>query len=179
VRLKRLGVIATALGLMALALAACAGNPINTPSSAPNDITFTTPDVSQYTPTPQYPPFTIGAWVSNYSPNTNDTITIYAILRVQDLTMRTPAQPPPPQSVHVVIGPPVNTNLSGTTDQDGIVAIVFNVNDQTVGQPVDVYVTTSWKGQLYTARTFFTPSPSAAPTATPISTIVPGGTATP
>lgn len=178
VRSKRLGVVATGLAMLAIALAACAGSPISPSSNSPNNITFITPDASQYTATPIYPAFTIGAWVSNYSPNTVDTITIYAILRVQDPTMRTPAQPPPSQSVHVVIGPPVNTNLSGTSDADGIAAIPFNLNDSSVGQPVDIYVTTNWKGQLYTARTFFTPSPSTPPTATPQPTQGSGGTPT-
>lgn len=166
-RAKRLGICVMALAILTFSLAACAINPISNPGGAANDITFVTPDAAQYTPTPKYPAFTIGAWVSDYSPSTTETITIYAILRVQDPAMQAPAQPPPPQGVRVVIGPPVNANLQGTSGQDGIVAVPYNLNDSTVGQPVDIYVTASWKGQLYTARTFFTPAPSTPPTPTP------------
>lgn len=175
---KRLGLFATALAIGSISLVACAANPI-TPANSNSNVAFITPDTAQFTPTPQFPVFTIGAWPSNPSPSTVDTITIYIICRVQDPTMKTPSLPPPkPVTVRVSIGPPINTGLQGTTDADGMAALAFSVNDSNAGQPVDVYVTANWNGQLYTARTYFTPSPGALPTATPQPTVVTGGSPT-
>lgn len=175
---KRLGLFAMALAIAAISLVACAVNPI-TPANNNSSVTFTTPDAAQFTPTPTFPGFTIGAWTSNPSPNTVDTITIYVVCRVQDPTMKTPSQPPPtPVTVQVSFGPPINTGLRGTTDADGMVALTYSLNDPNAGQPVDVYVTANWNGQLYTARTYFTPAPGAVPTATPKPTVVTGGTPT-
>src|SRR5215467_773720 len=45
-------------------------------------------------PTPTFPPFTIGIQFSDLTPAVNDTITIYAFCRVQDQSMKGPSHPP-------------------------------------------------------------------------------------
>lgn len=178
--LKRLALLAVALVSMSVSLVACAvgQSSSQSPSLAPG-ISFTTPDPSQSSPTPTFPVFTIGAWVSNYSPNTNDTVTIYVICRVQDPTMQTPSTPPP-TAVHVRVAvDPLGAVLTGDTDKDGIAAISYTYNDPNAGQPVDITVTASYNGHPYIARTFFTPGITIVPTATPKSGGTPGPTATP
>ncbi|HEY7833607.1 MAG TPA: hypothetical protein VIG30_08570 [Ktedonobacterales bacterium] len=178
-RAGRLGLIATALAMGAIALVACTVSPASSPNGSSNVANFITPDTAQFTPTPQFPPFTIGAQVIPFSPNPTGTITIYVWCRVQDVTMQTPAQPPPAGlQVRVAIGPPVNTNLTGNTDAQGLVAIPYVLNDQNVGQPVDVYVTATWKNVLYTARAFFTTGPTTPPTPTPLPTVNPAASPT-
>jgi hypothetical protein len=168
---RRFALLVTAMTILATSLVACSAGGGNQSSNFPSDITFTTPDTSQYTPTPQFPPFTIGAWVSNYSPNITDNITIYVICRVQDASMQTPSRPPSqPLAVTVILSGPINDTLSGTTGSDGIAAIPYTVNDPYVGQPVDITAKAVWNGTAYYARTFFTSAPWTPPTATP-----PGG----
>jgi hypothetical protein len=178
VYVKRLGLLAVALVSLSISLAACAvgQSSSSSPSLAPG-ISFVTPDPAQASPTPSFPPFTIGAWVSNYSPNQNDTVTIYVLCRVQDPTMQTPSVPPPtPVHVRVALDQ-LGAVLEGDTDKDGIAAISYTFNDPNTGQPVDITVTASYQGHPYIARTFFTPGINIVPTATPGGT--PGPTATP
>jgi hypothetical protein len=164
---KRLALLGTAMAILSVSLVACAANVASPINNAPSDFTFSTPDTSQYTATPGFPVFTIGAWPSIYSPNVNDSITIYVICRVQDPTMQTPPTPPNPGvNVNVVLAGPINDSLHGTTDPQGIAAIPYTVNDPYVGQPVDITVSTVYKGQTYWARTFFTSGVSTTPTAT-------------
>lgn len=173
---RHFALLVATLALMAVSLAACGGAGNAFSSSASNGVPFSTPDSSQDTPTPQFPVFTIGAWVSNYSPNVNDSITIYVICRVQDPTMQTASKPPPqPISVRVVLSGPINDTLTGTTGADGIAALPYTVNDPFVGQPVDVYAYASYPGGPWVARSFFTSSPGTRPTVTPGSTKTPGG----
>ncbi len=171
-RARRFALLVAAIAILMTSLAACsAGGGGDQSNNVPSDITFTTPDAAQYTPTPEFPPFTIGAWVSNYSPNITDSITIYVICRVQDPSMQTPSRPPSqPLSVTVILSGPINDTLSGTTGTDGIAAIPYTVNDPYVGQPVDVTAKAVWSGSTYYARSFFTSAPWTPPTATP-----PGG----
>jgi hypothetical protein len=176
---RHLALLVTAATMLATSLAACAaaGGGIGPSSNGSNAITFTTPDTSQFTPTPGFPPFTIGAWVSNYSPNISDNITIYVICRVQDQTMQTASHPPSqPVSVSVILSGPINDTLSGTTGADGIAAIPYTVNDPYVGQPVDITANAVWQGQTYSARSFFTAAPGTAPTATSASGPTPSPT---
>lgn len=158
-----------ALTILSVALVACSAgalpNPVANNGSA--NYTFVTPNPAQYTTTPTFPTFTIGAWPSNYSPNVNDTITIYVICRVQDPTMQTPPRPPAtPVGVSVNLSGPINASLSGTTGTDGIAGISYVVNDPYVGQPVLVTVTAGYGGQTYVATTFFTAGPSTPLTPT-------------
>lgn len=178
-RAKHLGILAAALVVIGLALAACTSNPLAAgASNAPSGLTFITPDTSQYTATPGFASFTVGAWVSNFSPNINDTITIYVLCRIQDTTMQTASQPPSTSiPIKVVLQGPIGATLSGATDADGIAAIPYTLNDPFVGQPVNVFVTAIYKNQAFYAQTFFTAAPNTPPTATPQAT--PKSTATP
>jgi hypothetical protein len=167
-RAGRGAVLGAALTILSVALVACSAAAVPNPiSNNTANYTFTTPNPAAFTPTPTFPPFTIGAWPSNYSPNVNDTITIYVILRVQDRTMQTaPAPPPTPVGVTVQLSGPINDSLSGTTGTDGIAAIQYVVNDPYAGQPVTVTATANYSGQTYVATTFFTAGASTAPTPT-------------
>ncbi len=162
---RRFALLVTAVTILVTSLAACSAAGAAPSNNGPSDIVFSTPDTSQYTPTPQFPPFTIGAWVSNYSPNINDNITIYVICRVQDPSMQTPSRPPSsPVNVTVILSGPINDTLSGTTGADGIAAISYAVNDPYVGQPVDITAKAVWQNNTYYARSFFTSAPWTAGT---------------
>jgi hypothetical protein len=177
---RRIGLLAMALTFMAMLLVACTGNPVAvTPNSGGGGLNFQTPDTAQNTATPTFPPFTVGVWVSNYSPNVNDTITIYVITRVQDITnMTNPPHPPAPGlQVNIILEGPINGSLTGQTGVDGIAAISYPVNDPYVGQPVTIIAHVQYGGKPYSAQSFFTSSPGTAPTATPSGT--PKGIPTP
>ena len=180
-RAGRSTVLGAALTILCMALAACSAAAVPNPISnnASNANSFVTPNPAQFTATPSFPGFTVGAWPSEYSPNVNDTITIYAICRVQDPTMQTPSSPPPsPITVTAQLSGPISATISGTTGTDGIAAIQYVVNDPYVGQPVLVTVTAPYKGHTYVATTFFTAGPGTPPT--PTATSAPGTpTATP
>jgi hypothetical protein len=176
---KRIGLLMMALAFMAMVLVACTGGPAAiTPNAGGGNLTFQTPDTAQNTATPTFPPFTVGAWVSNYSPNINDSITIYIICRVQDPTMATPPHPPAPGlAVRVILNGPINASLPGATGTDGIAAIPYVVNDPYVGQPVTIIVHVLYGGKDYQAQSFFTSGPGTPNTPTASGT--PKGTATP
>ena len=170
--------LAATFALALVALAACSVGPAVQPLNQTGDSNFVTPDAAQLTPTPTFPPFTVGAWVSNYSPNPIDNITIYVLCRVQDTTMQGPPTPPTtPLGITVSLsgedGSPVNATLQGTTGADGIAAIPYAVNDPAVGKPVDIQVSVNYQNATYIARTFFTPgvtltpTPSGTPSLTP------------
>src|SRR5215469_10394962 len=101
---QRLGLLFVSFLLLALALAACSTPQASTTTgtgSGDSGNVFQTPNPSQNSPTPTFPGFTVGAWPSNYSPNNNDTLTIYVICRIQDPTMQQP--PRPAQGVPIVV----------------------------------------------------------------------------
>lgn len=165
---KRIGLLILALGFMAT-LVACTGGPVAiTPNTNGGSLSFQTPDTAQNTATPTFPPFTVGAWVSNFSPNINDAITIYIICRVQDTAnMTNPPHPPAPGlAVLAILSGPINASLPGTTGTDGIAAIPYVVNDPYVGQPVTITVHVNYGGQSYRAQTFFTSGPTTPNTPT-------------
>ena len=167
VHARRFALLVTALGIIAISLVACQA-PSSANQGANNTILIPSPNSSNLTPTPKFPPFTIGAWPSNFSPDLNDTITIYIVCRVQDQTMAGPSHPPPAGlSISISIGDPVPQQFSVRTGADGLAAQTFSFNDPLPGQPVIVNVTTNYNGVTYKAQTFFTPGPKAAPTATP------------
>ena len=168
VHAKRFALLIISFGVIAVSLVAC-----QTPNSAANNsntILIPTPNSANLTPTPNFPPFTIGAWPSNASPELSDSITIYVSCRVQDQSMQGPSQPPPAgQTVIVNIGDPIGGSYSKRTGADGYAAVDVSFNDPNPGQPVLVFVSTTWKGVTYQAQTFFTPGPRApsTPTAQP------------
>lgn len=176
-RPKRLALLAIIFGVIAVALVACQA-PTSPVSSGNNNgvNVFHTPNAHLATPSPTFPPFTVGAWPSNYSPGNKDSITIYVLCRVQDPTMKGPAVPPS-QNLQVTVNleAPVNQTYSGQTDRDGLAAIPVQFDDPASGTPVVVDVIVNYNGQTFEAQTFFTPNPTAG--ATP--SVTPGGTVTP
>ncbi|MGH2517956.1 MAG: hypothetical protein ACRDHP_20105 [Ktedonobacterales bacterium] len=176
---KRFALLVIALSIIAVVFVACAapsgGLPTGGNTNNGGVTGFHTPAANNGQPTPAFPPFTIGAWPSNYSPGNNDTITIYVLCRIQDQTMANPAQPAVNLGVSIVLSGPSGGSYSGTTGKDGLAAITFTLNDPNSGQPVTVTASATYNGQAYSATTFFTPNPAAKPTTTP----KPGGTPPP
>jgi hypothetical protein len=176
-----MALLVSALAVLAMALAACSGVVASPSSNGSGGYNFITPDTSQYTATPTFPPFTIGIQVSDYSPQVNDNITFYVWCRVQDPTMINPPMPPStPVNVTLILDGPIHATLHGTTDSDGIATIPYVVNDPYVGQPVDVTATAIYQGKSYIARAFFTSGVSTppTPTATPTTAATAGPTPT-
>lgn len=181
---RRFIIMVAALSVLSVALVACQATAVTGggATGGAGSFTLTTPGAGS--PTPTFPPFTIGAWPSNYSPGNPDTITIYVICRVQDKTMMTAPQPPNPGvAVTILVGAPINQSATVTTGTDGIAATQVAFSDPTPGTPVIVQVTAQYNNVSYTNQTFFTPgatftpTPSAAPNTTPGTT--PGTTPTP
>lgn len=175
VHARRFALLLIACGMIAVSLVACQ-TPSSANSGSGNAILIPTVNASNLTPTPKFPPFTIGAWPSNFSPELNDTITIYIVCRVQDDTMQGPSHPPPAGLIiNVSVGNPIGGTYSIRTGADGYAAQVINFNDPTAGLPVTVSVSTTYNNVTYHAQTFFTPGPTAAPTPTPGAKSTPGG----
>lgn len=179
-RPKRLALLTITFGVIAVALVACQAPTSPVSSSSNNGVNvFHTPNPNLASPSPTFPPFTVGAWPSNYSPGNKDNITIYVLCRVQDPSMNGPAKPPSQLlQVTVNLEAPVNQTYSGTTDADGLAAIPVQFDDETSGLPVVVDVVVSYSGQTFEAQTFFTPNPTQAPTPTAGPGGTPGATAT-
>lgn len=164
---RRLALMISALCLLSVALVACQSTGSTGSGNGASGAHFTLTTPPPGSPTPTFPPFTIGAWPSNYSPNNPDTITIYIICRVQDQTMQTPAQPPnPPVTVNVLIDPPINQSFTATTGTDGIATVDVPFSVTTPGQPILVHVSAQWHGATYSNATFFTPGATFTPTPT-------------
>jgi hypothetical protein len=168
---KRFALMVAALIILSIALVACQapGTAVTAGPQSGNGVNvFRTPNSSLTSPTPTFPPFTVGAWPSNYSPGNNDNITIYVLCRVQDPTMNGPAKPPAQHlQVTIIVGAPVNQTYTGSTDNDGLAAIPLAINDSDSGRPVVVQASVNYGNATYTAQTFFTPAPAKPPTATP------------
>lgn len=171
---KRPGLLAVAFAILALALVACQAPATSVTPLTNNAVTtFHTP--SPESPTPTFPPFTVGTWPSNYSPGNNDTITIYVICRVQPKSMDGPPTPPQQHlNVTIVLNGPISGTYSGTTDDDGLAAIPITINDPYSGKPVTVVATVDYNGQSFKSSTFFTPSPSVTPSPTGGASKTPG-----
>lgn len=177
---KRFALLVVAFTLISVALVACqapaasqAGtNPIAASGSGGN--AFRTPVPP--TPVKDFPPFTVGAWPSSYSPGNVDTLTIYVLCRIQDQTMNTPPTPAAGLTVNVIFD--TGQNGSGVTDASGLATVVFSINDPNSGTPVRVTISTNYKGVEYHAETFFTPSPLVRPSPTAGASGTPGATPT-
>lgn len=167
-QVKRSALLVVALSVIAVSLVACQAptTPVQTSNNA--GVTgFHTPIPGGGSPTPTFPPFTMGAWPSNYSPQNNDNITIYVLCRVQVASMDQPSYPPKSGvTVTISLNGPIGGTYSAQTDSDGLAAIPIQLNDPASGQPVTVVATASFNGQTYSAYTFFTPNPVAKPTPT-------------
>jgi hypothetical protein len=175
---RRLALVAAALLALSALLAACAtpSAPTIAPQSGGQINVFRTPNPANASPTPTFPPFTVGAWPSDYSPPNNAHLTIYVLCRIQPPD---PSQPPkvaPGIPVEVDFGPPVNQSKTATTGGDGLAPVPFDLNDPQSGTPVTVTITATYNGDQYKAETFFTPNPTAMPTPTPKPGSTPTGT---
>lgn len=175
-QVKRFALLMVALSVVAVALVACQAPTTPIQTSNNTGVTgFHTPIPGGGSPTPTFPPFTMGAWPSNYSPGNNDNITIYVMCRVQVAAMDKPSYPPPAGiTVTISLNGPVGGTYSAPTDTSGLAAIPLQLNDPYSGQPVTVVATANYNGQTYSAYTFFTPNPTAKPTATPGASTTPG-----
>lgn len=180
-RPKRLALLTVIFGVIAVALVACQAPTSPVSSANSGDVNqFHTPNPNLASPSPTFPPFTVGAWPSNYSPGNKDNITIYVLCRVQDPSMNGPAHPPS-QSLQVAVNleAPVNQAYSGQTDADGLAAIPVQFDDPSSGTPVVVDVIVNYNGQTFEAQTFFTPNPTQGPTPTATAGGKGGATPTP
>jgi hypothetical protein len=169
---RRIALLVIGLGLLTTSFVACASSGSPTDGSSPDSGVggFKTPNPALFTPIPTFPAFTIGAWPSNYSPQNNDTVTIYVICRAQPSNLSSPPQPPnPPVNVHVEIHDPFAKTADGVTDASGLAAIPISFSDPKSGYPVRVYVSAPYGGRTYNAETVFTPNVTQPPppTATP------------
>jgi len=163
---KRWLIACVTLCLLAVTLVACDSGAVPGASNGNGPIPgFKTPNPGLFTPTPTFPPFTVGAWPSNYSPQKNDTVTIYVLCRIQDRTMNTPSQPAASLSVHVDV-PDLDKHADGNTDAEGLAAIPITYVGAATGKPVRVSVRVTYQGKVYTAETLFTPDVSHPPTPT-------------
>lgn len=172
---RQIALLVIGCALLVVSLVACSGGAAPD-ASGPSDNGvngFKTPNPHLFTPIATFPPFTIGAWPSNYSPANNDTVTIYVICRVQPVdssgNLNGPGTPATGQQVTVTITDPFNKTATGTTDADGLATVPISYSDPKSGYPVRVYVSTSWKNRTYNAETVFTPNVTQPPppTATP------------
>jgi len=155
------------LCVLAIALVACDSSPVPGASNGNGVVPgFKTPNPGLFTPTPTFPPFTVGAWPSNYSPQKNDTVTIYVLCRVQIASMDKPSTPPSSAlSVHLNV-PDLSKQADGNTDAEGLAAIPITYVGAATGKPVRVYISVTYKNKVYTAETLFTPDVAHPPTPT-------------
>jgi len=173
-RMMKQRIFLLALGaLMAVLVSACSASLVNDPGSGQPTIALHTPPAN-LTPTPTAPPYTIGAFASNPTPNVNDSLTIYVIFHVNDGgTARGAAGASVNLNFHIYNGTPV-IQLNGLvgaqqTTPDGWAAFPITYTGLTSQQPVLVDVTVSYQGQQILKRNaaFFTPvqvSPTPSPT---------------
>ena len=179
VHARRFALLLVALSTLSVTLVACQ---LSSPSGGSgtdtgSTLTFQTPNASKLSPTPTFPPHTCGAWVSNFSPQALDNITIYVVCRVQNPAMTGPATAPTaPLTLTAQVGSPLNMTVSGKTDANGMAAIPLSFSDPNPGTPV---VVTIFSGNwAQPCQTFFTPGATYTPTPKPTATGGPGGTPT-
>lgn len=150
------------LAVLAVLLAACSASLVNDPGQGQGTIALYTPSLS---PTPTAPPFTIGAFTSNPSPGTSDTVTIYVIFH---LGGKPQGQAGVSLYFHTYGGGGIdqlNSQAGGRqTANDGWAAFTLNYTNLPNQSPVLVDVTVQYNGQTYqqTKATFFTPLQGSA-----------------
>ncbi len=161
----------SALAVLAmLMLAACSASLATNPGSG--NPTIALHPIQNLTPSPTAPPFTIGAFASNETPNVNDSITIYVIFHIN-------GKPQGGATVnlnfHYDNGIPIaqlNSQAGArTTGDDGWAAFPITFTGLTAQKPVIIDITITFNGQTYVPiqniPAFFTPvapTPAASPT---------------
>jgi hypothetical protein len=147
----------------------------NAPVATTSDTGLTLGGGNSTVTPPPFPPFTVGAWVYDASPQKGDKDHVYVLTRVQDPTMQKPSSPPSPGvGVSVVID---GVGQNKTTDSDGYAVFDFDAN-ATPTKPSIITVTTSYHGQQYQTTTFYTVLPLVA-SPTPVASVTPTTTTTP
>ena len=154
---------------------ACSAALVNDPGSAQPTIALHTPNAN-LTPTPTSPPETIGAFSSNPTPKTTDSITIYVIFHVSSNggTPRGVGGASVSVSFAFYNGSPVS-QLNGEvnaqqTTPDGWAAFPLTFSGLQPQTPVLVDVTITFHGQTYPqpdAASFTPLAGSATPSPTP------------
>lgn len=156
------------LAVLAVLLAACSASLVNDPGQGQGTIALHTPSLS---PTPTTPPYTIGAFASNPSPGTSDTVTIYVIFHFGG---KPQGQAGVSLFFHSYQGSGIDqlNSQAGVrqTANDGWAAFTLTYTNLPNQSPVLVDVTVQYNGQSYQQHTaaFFTPVQGAAtPSPTP------------
>ena len=118
---------------------------------------------------PPFPPFTIGAWVSNQTPQKGDKDHLYVLARIQPADMQSPASPAVNQGVTAVID---GVSQSLPTDSDGFAKFDFDANaSPTKPSVINVYAT--YQNVQYATTTFYTVLPEITVTPSPSGTVTP------
>lgn len=149
-------------------VAACAGTgPLTTPSSTGGQGSggLLINVINNVTPVPTFLPITIGAWVSNQTPNQGDNITVYASVRTHNLATPGPPMPPNPPVSVTLSGPGINLPPATTGATDGIAVFHIQANG-TPGNPVELFTSAVVNGQILRTETFYAVLPNVAPSPT-------------
>jgi hypothetical protein len=157
--------------LALVALAACSASLVNDPGNGQPTIALH--PIQSVLPTPTAPPYTIGAYASNESPNINDSVTIYVIFHIN-------GKPQGGATVSISFryenrgGIAQLNNQVGAkqTGDDGWAAFPITFTNLPPQQPVIVDPTVTFNGQTYVPiqdkPAFFTPvAPTPSPSTTP------------
>ncbi len=163
--------IGEALSLCLLLIVAGCSAAASTPATSSSGGVLYSVGGGNITPTPVFPTYTVGAWVSNPSPSLHDNITIYAVVRKQPTDMTQPPTAPAGAQVNFsIIG--VRNQTVGT-DPSGYAAFQTTADGNPL-QPQQIYVTVSiGNQQVASTYTFYTilptqyPFPTEPPQATP------------
>lgn len=149
------------LAVLAVLLAACSASLVNDPGQGQRTAALHTPSLS---PTPTAPPYTIGAYASNPSPHTSDTITIYVIFHMMQ---NGSSKPVGGASVSLYFRTATGNGIDQLNSQaggkqtanDGWAAFTVTYTNLPNQTPILVDVTVQANGQTYTQKgaAFFTP----------------------
>jgi hypothetical protein len=138
-----------ALGAACILLAAC--GPATWAAPGAYYPVIRTP-VSEKTPTPQAPTYSVGAWPSDSTPGTDGTVVIYVAFH----HVGTPAA-----GARVTLAVRYPNAWKGygpaLTDVGGYAALRVSYADPFRGRPVQVTVRVTYQGQTYLTTTSFTP----------------------
>jgi hypothetical protein len=159
---RRWMLLLPAIALVIVFLLGCQA-PDRGDAAFPGSLVLSTPHTRSASPTPAFPPFTVGAWPSNSAPGTSDHIIIYVICRIQNAAASMASTPAAGVQVQVHLSYPMNQSYVGTTQQDGIARVVVAFSGARAGLPVLVDAVTTWQGATYQGQTSFTPAPYNPP----------------
>lgn len=148
-------------------------------SNIPTSMLSASGTQASVSPTPEFPPFTIGVWPSDMAPAIHESVTVYVICRIQDPTMISPARPAVGQQVRVNVLDATRHSYTATTNSAGIAVVHIAFSALRPGMPILVEAVTRWHDATYRGQTSFTPAPSYSPPPPPPTTPVPAPKPTP